>query len=122
MKNKLSALVIMATTTLAACGGPETAGTENSATSPAQSANASAEAGPAADQIHSGDGQITEIAENKVTISHGPIAAIDWPAMTMAFAAPSPDMLQGLAVGDKVSFQFQQSGSDYVITSINKAQ
>ena len=122
MKNKMSTLVILATATLAACGGPEAADSESVATAPAQIADGPVEAVPAAGEIHSGDGEITGIAENKVTISHGPIAAIDWPAMTMGFSAASPEMLQGLSAGDKVNFQFQQSGSDYVITSINKAQ
>ena len=112
MRKKLSALLILGTATLAACGGPDTGNNENNA----------APTGATAAQIHSGTGDITDISENKVTISHGPIAAIGWPAMTMAFSAPSPEMLQGLNVGDKVSFQFQQSGSDYAITSIDKAQ
>lgn len=122
MRNKLSTLAILATTTLAACGGSDTPSNENSAAPAAQSASGSAEAAPGTGEVHSGTGDVTQIAENKVTISHGPVAAINWPAMTMAFSAPSPEMLQGLNVGDKVSFQFQQSGSDYVITSITKAQ
>lgn len=127
MKKKLSFLVILGTAALAACGGPDAADNENSATAPAQSGNGSVEAGPAgaaepAGEVYSGTGDITDISGNKVTISHGPIAGIGWPAMTMAFSAGSPEMLQGLNVGDPVSFQFQKAGSDYVIASINKAQ
>lgn len=126
MKTKLSALIILGTVTLAACGGSETANNENSATPAGQSAGG-VEAGATgtpqpAGQVHSGEGAITEISENLVTIAHGPIAGIGWPAMTMGFSAGSPEMLEGLNVGDKVSFQFRQAGSDYVITSINKAQ
>ena len=126
MNKKLSLLLTIAgTAALAACGGPDAADKENGATPPAQSANETVEAGagaPEAGKVHSGDGDITAVAENKVTISHGPIPGIGWPAMTMPFSVGSPEMLQGLNIGDKVTFQFKEAGSDYVITSINKAQ
>ena len=127
MKKKLYALLILGTATLAACGEPDAANNENNAAPPAQNASGSAEAGAAdapqaAGEVYSGNGDITEISDNKVTISHGPIEAVDWPAMTMAFSAASPEMLRGLNVGDPVAFQFQKAGSGYVVTSINKAQ
>lgn len=127
MKKKLSALLILGTATLAACGGPDAANNENNAAPPAQNASGSAEAGApeapqAAGEVYSGNGEVTEISENKVTISHGPIEAIDWPAMTMGFSVGSPDMLRGLKAGDKVDFRFQKAGADHLVTSINKAQ
>ena len=39
-----------------------------------------------------------------VTIAHGPIAALNWPAMTMAFPVQSPALLNGVAVGAQVHF------------------
>ena len=128
MNKKLSPLVALAAAAgLAACGGPDAAHDENGAAPPAQSANGSTDAGTAgapeaAGEVYSGTGEITQIAGDKVTISHEPIAAIDWPAMTMAFSPESPEMFRGLNVGDPVAFQFRTVGSDYVLTSINKAQ
>lgn len=84
MKKNLSAILArVATGTLAACGGPDAASNENSVMPPAESANGSVGAAPApAGELYSGNGDITEISENNVTISHGPIAGIGWPAMT----------------------------------------
>ena len=126
-KKKSALLSIVGTAALAACGGPEAARDENSAAPPAQSANASVDAGTAGapeagGEVYAGTGDITQIADGKVTISHGPIAGIGWPAMTMPFSTESPEMLKALNVGDKVAFQFRKAGSDYVVTSINKAQ
>lgn len=112
---------------LAGCG--ETAGTANqdgNSASVAAGANGSSSTVPTQEatrtgEAYSGNGDITEISGNKVTISHGPIEGIGWPAMTMAFSVSSPDVLRGLSIGDPVKFQFQKAGSSYVITSINKA-
>ena len=126
-KKVFALLTLVGAATLAACGGPDGAHDETSVAPPAQSTNTSANAdtagaSKAAGEIYSGTGDITQIADGKLTISHGPIAGIGWPAMTMAFSAQSPEMLQALNVGDKVAFQFRKAGSDYVVTSINKAQ
>src|SRR5882672_7983336 len=54
----------------------------------------------------SSTGTITavDVTGRKVTLDHGPIAAIKWPAMKMEFpAAPSVD-LSKVKVGDKVRF------------------
>lgn len=41
-----------------------------------------------------------------ITLHHGPIAAIGWPAMTMTFQA-APDVLKVAKVGQTVSFTLQ---------------
>jgi Cu/Ag efflux protein CusF len=53
-----------------------------------------------------------------VTFDHGPVASMKWPAMTMAFKADDPKLVQGLTPGQKVNFEFTQRGKDYVLTSI----
>jgi Cu(I)/Ag(I) efflux system protein CusF len=53
-----------------------------------------------------------------VTIHHGPIAKLSWPAMTMAFKATDPAVLQGVKVGQSVKFQLMQMGSDTQLTAI----
>lgn len=52
-----------------------------------------------------------------VTIAHGPIKSLQWPAMTMTFAVKDKALLGKLAQDRKVEFEFVQQGSDYVITS-----
>ena len=73
-------------------------------------------------EVHTGSGDITEIEGDRVTISHGPVESIDWPAMTMTFQAQSSGMLEGLNIGDPVEFQFQQAGENFVLSSISRAR
>src|SRR5512134_678317 len=42
----------------------------------------------------SGSGEVTAVdpAAGTITIDHGPIEALDWPAMTMTFAASGVDL------------------------------
>lgn len=95
---------------VAACGG----GQNNQGTPANTAANASQTA-------YSAAGNITTIAGDRVTISHGPVEGLGWPAMTMTFRAGNPAMLNGLSVGDRVAFQFRQNGNEYPLTAINKA-
>lgn len=55
----------------------------------------------------------------KVTLAHGPVAALQWPAMTMGFKA-SAEQLEGLKVGDKVGFDFRMEGGAANIVGIRK--
>lgn len=54
-----------------------------------------------------------------VTLSHQPIAALRWPAMTMAFKVAKPELLKGLAVGAQVKFDLQGDGMRQTITAIS---
>ncbi|HSM11803.1 MAG TPA: copper-binding protein [Lysobacter sp.] len=68
----------------------------------------------------SGTGEVTAVdpAAATVTIDHGPIDALEWPAMTMTFAAPGMD-LASIKEGDKVSFELRQTGAmEATVTSI----
>ena len=73
----------------------------------------------AAAQTYRGTGKVTAVAGNQVTIDHGPIEGIGWPAMTMTFTAPG-GMASGVKAGDEVSFSFRQEGSAYTLTSLRK--
>jgi Cu/Ag efflux protein CusF len=71
----------------------------------------------------SATGTITALnaASHKVTFDHGPIPAINWPAMTMEFAvAPSVDLAK-LKMGEKVNFTLSGSGGTYTVQSISPA-
>ncbi|WP_065260019.1 copper-binding protein [Pseudomonas bananamidigenes] len=54
-----------------------------------------------------------------VTIAHGAVPALQWPPMTMGFAA-TQEQLAGLAVGDRVKFSFRMEGSKAMLVSISK--
>lgn len=53
----------------------------------------------------------------RVTIAHGPVPTLKWPASTMAFEARR-EQLEGLSVGDSVSFTFQSEGEQAALVSI----
>lgn len=55
---------------------------------------------------HQGEAKVEKIDRDAVTLSHGPIASLKWGAMTMDFKPPQRGLPRGLAVGDKVSFEF----------------
>lgn len=53
-----------------------------------------------------------------VTIQHGPIAGLNWPAMTMAFKASPASLLQRVTVGEPVRFKLMKMSGDVVLTAI----
>lgn len=75
---------------------------------------------PAADQVHKATGTVNKIdhAKGIVTFAHGPVASMGWPAMTMGFRVKDAKLLDGLAVGRQVEFDFVKEGSAYVVTAV----
>lgn len=65
-------------------------------------------------------GTIERITAGGVTLRHGPVPALEWPAMTMAFASEGPAQLRGFQRGDRVSFTFVQASSGPRIVAIRK--
>jgi Cu(I)/Ag(I) efflux system protein CusF len=61
----------------------------------------------------------TDSRTNKITIQHGPIAALGWPAMTMAFVATPPALLKGVKVGQRIDFAMRMHGSTAEVTAIH---
>lgn len=59
----------------------------------------------------------TDAAAGTITISHGPVEALNWPAMTMAFKA-TPEQVASVQGGQKVAFEFTSSGEGSTITTI----
>ena len=59
-----------------------------------------------------GTGVIKKIdaRSGSVTLQHGPIAALNWPAMTMAFKA-DPALLKTVKVGQRVAFTVKTGGA-----------
>ena len=57
-----------------------------------------------------------------LTLNHGPVASLKWPAMTMEFLVANPALLSGLKPGATVSFEFvERKPGEWVITSIKPA-
>ena len=76
---------------------------------------------PVGSKMGKGSGTVTAIdaVAGKITLDHGAIPAVGWPAMKMVFSA-KPDLLKGVAVGDKVDFDLTVSGSAGEVTAIRK--
>ena len=53
-----------------------------------------------------------------LTIKHGPIPAVDWPAMTMTFKAKPASLLTGLKVGQTIGFDTTVRGMDADVTAV----
>ena len=77
---------------------------------------------PAAAGPITSTGTVTQVdaAAGTITINHGAIEAVSWPAMTMQFTAENPAILQGIAVGDSVSFELKSATETSVVTSVQK--
>ena len=71
-------------------------------------------------QLHTGEAIVESIDTNVVVLSHGPIASLKWPDMTMGFKLGAPGQASALAAGDRVRFRFYRSGNDFVVESIEK--
>ncbi len=74
----------------------------------------------AQDTVHKGVGIVTKIdrAKGVVTLAHGAIKSLGWPAMTMSFTVRDKALFDRLAIDKKVEFGFVQQGKDYVITAV----
>ncbi len=58
---------------------------------------------------------------NKITLKHGEITNLDMPPMTMVFQAATPELLQGLEVGQQVLFTTDKIKGAYTVLSIERA-
>lgn len=63
-------------------------------------------------------GVIKNIGKGEITISHDPIPALDWPAMTMAFAIGENVRTSALKKGQTVRFILEKKGDEPAIISI----
>ena len=76
---------------------------------------------PAGAKMGKASGTVVAIdtAAGKITLDHGAIPAVGWPAMKMGFSA-KPGVLTGISVGDKVDFDVTVSSNAGEVTSIEK--
>lgn len=75
----------------------------------------------AAPQSAEGEGVVKGIDPKgaSVTLAHGPIAALKWPAMTMTFRTASPALVKGLSVGQSVHFVLKNDNGKPVVSDIH---
>ena len=76
-------------------------------------------------QAYKGQGTVNRVDANagKVNLTHGPIASLNWPGMTMDFAVADKQALAKLKPSQKVEFKVaEKSKGQYVITEINPAK
>jgi Cu(I)/Ag(I) efflux system protein CusF len=118
---KVSLLVLVAaSSTLAACGrddGPSTSSTPNM---PAVQQPAAGQ--QATENRGIGVVQTVDAPNNSLTIAHEPIAALGWPAMTMAFKVDPPELLEGVDAGERIEFTLRGRDMSAVVTSIEAAK
>ncbi|MBS0336215.1 MAG: efflux RND transporter periplasmic adaptor subunit [Proteobacteria bacterium] len=84
---------------------------------------AKADAGAAAggSAVHRAEGGVEalDLANGSVTLAHGPVASLKWPAMSMEFRVKDPALLRALKPGQKIAFEFIDAGKgEFLIVSI----
>ena len=85
---------------------------------PAQGAQG-APAAPAA-ATYAGQGKVEAIDKGTMTLSHGPIPALKWGAMTMEFKSPPPSAVpRKLEAGDAITFEFTMGPDGPQLTRIS---
>ena len=71
---------------------------------------------------HRGEGKVEKVEKDKITLSHGPIASLDWGPMTMGFKLPAEGMPGNVSAGDAVAFEFRRTeDGQFEIVSISPA-
>ncbi|WP_186236486.1 efflux RND transporter periplasmic adaptor subunit [Burkholderia gladioli] len=92
------------------------------AASSAASAMSSMPASPAsaadAAGLYETTGRIEHIDAQAITLSHQPVPALGWPAMTMSFEKPSPGAFADAKVGQTVRFAFRHAGEGYRLSAV----
>ena len=70
--------------------------------------------------IHKATGTVKAIDTMKgtVTLAHGPVSTLNWPAMTMTCVVKDKMLFNKLAVDKKVSIDFAKQDKDYVVTAV----
>ena len=57
----------------------------------------------------------------RITLKHGEIKNLDMPPMTMVFRVKDRQLVQDLAVGDRVRFAAERIDGNYTVTALSKA-
>ena len=69
---------------------------------------------------HKATGVVKAVDTTKgtVTLAHGPVKSLNWPAMTITFVVKDKTFFDRLAVDKKVSIDFAKQDAGYVVTAV----
>nr|WP_269470964.1 efflux RND transporter periplasmic adaptor subunit [Sulfuritortus calidifontis] len=75
-------------------------------------------------EVYTGRGRIEQVdaKTGELEMTHEPIPALKWPAMTMGFAVRDAKILQGLKPGQRVDFDLVREGEGFVVVAIRPAK
>ncbi len=79
---------------------------------------AQASSAASAPALYQTRGLIEELKGDSITLSHEPVPAIGWPAMTMTFKLKPATLAKGMKTGDHVAFGFTQTADGPVIEKL----
>jgi RND family efflux transporter MFP subunit len=86
-----------------------------------QSSGAPAEPQSGASVGHRAEGIVESIdpKAGTITVSHGPVATLHWPGMTMEFLLANPSLGAGVKPGSAVTLEFvERKSGEYVVTKL----
>ncbi len=69
--------------------------------------------------IHRASGRVQAIGNGTITLAHGPVPALQWPAMTMTFKVPRT-VDPNVSVGDQVAFTFDMAGGEPTVRNLTR--
>ncbi|MGL9774003.1 MAG: copper-binding protein [Sodalis sp. (in: enterobacteria)] len=69
-------------------------------------------------QIYRGEGTLKAQHGQRVTLAHGAVAALGWPAMTMDFILPKSGVPPAIHAGSRVQFAFMLDNNGTQLTDI----
>ena len=96
-------------------------GSMSASSSAAQPAAASSAPTATASGTHVAEGKVESVEAEGMTISHGPVATLKWPSMTMGFSKPDPNAFPEVKPGDTVRFEFREGGPmGYQLLSVQR--
>ena len=78
----------------------------------------SGSAAKAASHQATGVVKAVDAAKGTVTLAHGPVKSLNWPAMTMTFTVKDKMVFDKLAADKKVTIDFIKQDADYVVTGV----
>ncbi len=88
---------------------------------PDKAASAPGAAAKSAGHVAEGTVEGVDLKDGTISLKHGPIASLKWPAMTMEFKAANAALMNDLKPGAKVTVEFvERAPGEWVITSVKK--
>lgn len=82
-----------------------------------------ADASAATAEAAQSEGTVKKVDKSagKITISHGPLASLGMPPMTMVFRAADPAMLDQVKAGDKIRFTADKVDGAFTVMTLESA-